>query len=120
MSKTTLAVFECSEFHSLGEIHENIKSVDEALKIWDSIPSSRMNGIKSIAVCVEDKGEVTEYEAVVGKYMDLDMLRYYPEVMQDKQAVLFIKELEQKMPDVEVSGRLPEESDEARVRPKCR
>ena len=28
----TLSVYECSEFHSMGEVHEGIKSVDEAWK----------------------------------------------------------------------------------------
>ena len=50
--KVTLSVYECSEFHSMGEMHENIESVDEAIKIWEGIPATRMNGIKSISVVV--------------------------------------------------------------------
>ena len=30
--KVTLTVNECSEFHSLGESHENIRTVDEAIQ----------------------------------------------------------------------------------------
>ena len=57
----------------MGEMHENIESVDEAIKIWEGIPATRMNGIKSISVVVGEGWDSTEFEAVVGKRMDLEM-----------------------------------------------
>ena len=83
----TLSVYECSEFHSMGEVHEGIKSVDEAIRVWNSIPPSRMNGIKSIAIVVGEGWEATEFEAVVGKTMDLEMLRYYSDITTNQEAL---------------------------------
>mgnify|MGYP000735538792 CR=1 FL=1 len=40
----TLTVAECMEFHSMGEFHENIKSVAEAVAKFKAIPPERMNG----------------------------------------------------------------------------
>lgn len=39
----TFYVAECNEFPSLGEYHDKIGTVDEALKIYESIPTERMN-----------------------------------------------------------------------------
>ncbi|MBP3925982.1 MAG: nucleotidyltransferase, partial [Clostridium sp.] len=44
----TLTVAECGEFHNLGEYHEDIASVEEAIEIFNQIPPERMNGIRSI------------------------------------------------------------------------
>lgn len=103
----TLSVYECSEFHSMGEVHEGIKSVDEAIRVWNSIPPSRMNGIKSIAIVVGEGWEATEFEAVVGKTMDLEMLRYYSDITTNQEALSLVKELREKIPDIEVVGEIP-------------
>jgi len=107
----TLSVYECSEFHSMGEVHEGIKSVDEAIRVWNSIPSSRMNGIKSIAVVVGEGWDATEFEAVVGKTMDLEMLRYYSDIASNQKAISMVKELQEKIPNLEVVGEIPVQQD---------
>ena len=116
--KVTLAVYECSEFHSMGEMHENIESVDEAIKIWEGIPSTRMNGIKSISVVVGEGWDSTEFEAVVGKRMDLEMLNYYSEVTANHRAMDMIKELQEKIADLEVIGEMPNQQEAPIVRPR--
>ena len=114
----TLSVYECSEFHSMGEVHEGIKSVDEAIRVWNSIPSSRMNGIKSIAVVVGEGWDATEFEAVVGKTMDLEMLRYYSDITANRDALSMVKELREKIPNLEVVGEIPEQQEASVVRPR--
>ena len=114
----TLSVYECSEFHSMGEVHEGIKSVDEAIRVWNSIPSSRMNGIKSIAVVVGEGWDATEFEAVVGKTMDLEMLRYYSDITANRDALSMVKELREKIPNLEVFGEIPEQQEASVVRPR--
>lgn len=114
----TLSVYECSEFHSMGEVHEGIKSVDEAIRVWNSIPSSRMNGIKSIAVVVGEGWDATEFEAVVGKTMDLEMLRYYSDITVNRDALSMVKELREKIPNLEVVGEIPEQQEASVVRPR--
>lgn len=114
----TLSVYECSEFHSMGEVHEGIKSVDEAIRVWNSIPSSRMNGIKSIAVVVGEGWDATEFEAVVGKTMDLEMLRNYSDIASNRDALSMVKELREKIPNLEVVGEIPEQQEASVVRPR--
>ncbi|WP_246893449.1 hypothetical protein [Clostridioides difficile] len=116
----TLSVYECSEFHSMGEVHEGIKSVDEAIRVWNSIPPSRMNGIKSIAIVVGEGWEATEFEAVVGKTMDLEMLRYYSDITTNQEALSLVKELREKIPDIEVVGEIPAQQEASAVRPRHR
>ena len=112
----TLSVYECSEFHSMGEVHEGIKSVDEAIRVWNSIPPSRMNGIKSIAIVVGEGWEATEFEAVVGKTMDLEMLRYYSDITTNQEALSLVKELREKIPDIEVVGEIPAQEEASAIR----
>lgn len=109
--RVTLSVNECSEFHNLGESHENINTVAEAIHIWERIPAERMHGIKSIGIRVEDKGNPDDYsemDVVVGKHMDLDMLHYYPDIAENEKAMDLIKELHKKLPELEVRGEMPE------------
>ena len=105
--KVTLTVNECSEFHSLGESHENIRTVDEAIHIWKKIPAERLRGIKAIGIRVEDKQKPSDYEemdVLIGRRMDLEMLHYYSDIMENEKAVDMIREIHRKMPDVEVIG----------------
>ena len=46
----TFTVAECSEFHSLGEYHEGIQTLEEAATIYREIPPERMHGIPAIGI----------------------------------------------------------------------
>lgn len=46
--KTTLSIYECGEFHDLGKSFTGIKSVEEAVRLWESIPACNLNGIKAL------------------------------------------------------------------------
>lgn len=106
----TLTVAECGEFHNLGEFHEGIASVDEAVAIWGKIPPERMNGIPSIGICIHTEGteryEDIELDILSGKVMDLEILDYVPDITDDPKAIEVIAELIDKLPDIEVRGSL--------------
>ena len=51
---TTYYVAECMEFNRYGEYREDIHSAEEAVKIYQSIPSERLNAGKGIGLHVED------------------------------------------------------------------
>lgn len=113
--RVTLTVNECSEFHNLGESHENINTVAEAIHIWERIPAERMHGIKSIGIRVADKSNPNNYsemDVVVGKHMDLDMLHYYPDITENEKAMDMVRELQRKMPELEVMGVMLEREKE--------
>ena len=106
----TLTVAECGEFHGLGEFHENIASVEEAIAVWKSIPPERMNGIPSIGINIHTEGtehyEDVEMDILSGKVIDLEVLDYVPDITDDPKAIEVIAELIDKLPDIEVRGSL--------------
>ena len=106
----TLTVAECGEFHNMGEYHEGIASVDEALAIFRQIPPERMNDIPSIGINVHTEGaesyQDTTIDIVSGKVADLEVLEYVPDISDDPKAIEMITELIDKLPDIEVRGSL--------------
>ena len=110
LDEVTLTVAECGEFHNLGEFHENIPTVDEAIAIWKQIPPERMNGIPAIGINIHTPGTEPYEDAVTdiltGKRFELDVLDYIPEIKSNPQAMEVIAELIDKLPDIEVRGSL--------------
>ena len=106
----TLTVAECGEFHSLGEFHENIAGVEEAIAVWKSIQPERMSGIPSIGINIHTEGteryEDVEMDILSGKVIDLEVLDYVPDITDDPKAIEVIAELIDKLPDIEVRGSL--------------
>lgn len=108
--KITLTVAECGEFHNLGEYHEDIAGVEEAVSIFNSISPDRMNGIPSIGINIHTEGteryEDTQMDIVSGRVADLEILDYVPDITDNPKAVEVIAELIDKLPDIEVRGSL--------------
>ncbi len=106
----TLTVAECGEFHNLGEFHEGIETVEEAIQLFNEIPPERMNGIPSIGIHIHTEGaepfEDVEMDIVSGKVVDLEMLEYVPDISDNPKAIEVIGELIDKLPDIEVRGSL--------------
>ena len=106
----TLTVAECGEFHNLGEYHENIAGVEEAIAIFNRIPPERMNGIPSIGINIHTEGtesyEDTQMDIVSGGVADLEFLDYVPDITDNPKAIEVIEELIDKLPDIEVRGSL--------------
>ena len=107
----TLTVAECMEFHGMGEFHENIKSVAEAVAKFKAIPPERMHGVPAIGIRAadpKDPDEYTEMDVLIGRRIDMDMLRYIPEIADNWQAQQMIASLIHEMPDVKVVGQIPD------------
>lgn len=107
----TLTVTECSEFHSMGEEYTGIKTVKEAMKIFKSIPSERMNGIPAIGVRVANEEEpelFSEIDILSGKRFDMEALSYVPEIRNNRDAQKLIAELIHAYPEAEIMGEIPE------------
>lgn len=107
----TLTVAECSEYHNIGEFHEGITTVDHAISLFNSIPPERMNGIRGIGINIHTPGtetyEDTEIDILSGKTFDLEILEYVSEIRNNKDAINYITELIEKMPEMEIIGSLP-------------
>ena len=98
----TYTVSECGEFHHLGEYHDGIETAEEAISLFNRIPSERMNAIKSINLQVHevgtDAGDDIEMALVSGKVIDIDMLRYV-EALQTNVAAEKIATLIHHLPE---------------------
>ena len=107
----TLTVAECSEFHNMGEFHENITSVAEAVAKFKEIPPERMHGIPALGIRVADlknPEDSVEMDVLIGKRIDLDMLRYVPDIAENWQAQQMIAALIHDMPEAQIEGEIPE------------
>lgn len=112
VKEVSFVVAECSEFHNMGELHENVGTVKEAIALFEQIPPERMHGIPAIGIRVTDTGNpelFTEIDIVRGKTIDVDMLSYVPEIANNKAAQFAIAEMIHAMPEAEIIGVLPEE-----------
>ena len=112
VKEVSFVVAECSEFHNMGELHENVGTVKEAIALFEQIPPERMYGIPAIGIRVTDTDNpelFTEIDIVRGKTIDVDMLSYVPEIANNKAAQFAIAEMIHAMPEAEIIGVLPEE-----------
>lgn len=110
--KVSFTVSECGEFHDMGEYHENVGSVKEALEIFKQIPDDRMYGIPTVGIRVTDTEHpeiFTEIDIANAKFIDMDVLGYVPEIRDNKSAQYAIAELIHAMPEAEVHGEIPKE-----------
>ena len=110
--KITYTVAECGEFHSMGRYRDNIENVNEAIALWNEYKKGTLNGVPSIGILVHTPGQTeledAQVDLVSGKTMDLDMIRYYPEINTEEAAIQKICELVENLHDVEVVGKVPE------------
>ena len=89
-------VAECSEFPTMGEYHENL-TLEEAFRLYDQIPSERMNGIKGIGFELHDGSEYSgQYPLMEAGRMDEDlinMVQHYKDSPLVQQAILDCKRI---------------------------
>lgn len=100
-----------SKLQTMGEFHENIKSVADAIAKFKAIPPERMNGVPAIGIRAADPKDPDEYmemDVLVGRRLDLDKLHYVPEIADSWQAQQMIASLIHEMPDIKVVGQIPD------------
>lgn len=110
--KITYTVAECGEFHSMGRYRDDIENINKAIALWNEYREGTLNGVPSIGILVhtprQTELEDVQVDLVSGKTMDLDMIRYYPEINTEEAAIQKICELVENLPDVNVVGKVPE------------
>ena len=78
--------------------------------MWKSIPPEHMNGIPSIGINIHTEGnehyEDVEMDILSGNVIDLEVLDYVPDIIDNPKAIEVIAELIDKLPDIEVRGSL--------------
>ena len=105
----TFTVAECGEFHNIGEYHEGIETIEEAIQIYQAIDPSRMNGIHSLGVNMHIEGteewEDEQADILSGKCIDVDFLNYTPELRDTPKVQDALKKLIAAFPEKEVNDR---------------
>lgn len=111
--EVTLMVAECGEFRNMGEVYENIPTVEETIAIWKQIPPERMHGIPAIGINVHRPGEESymddEVDLLSGNRIDLEILEHIPSITSELKAMEVIAELVAKLPEMEIDGVMSED-----------
>lgn len=110
----TFTVAECGEFHTMGEFHEGIETIEEAMKLYNTIDPSRMHGIPSIGVNMHIDGteewEDEEADIVRENCIDMDFLNYTPELRDNPTVQDALKKLIAAYSEKEVNDRETKET----------
>ena len=120
----TFYVAECMEFPNMGEYHNNL-TLEEAIKIYESIPAERLHGIKGIGFDLQDGDEdySGEYELMSGDRVDrelIDMIPHYKESPLVQKAIndmeKYLNEKHGKVQEAEQTVKVKQEVSEALVK----
>ena len=100
-------VAECSEFPVLGENHQDL-SLQEAFRIYDSIPPERMHGIKCIGFDLKDGSDYEgEFELVSGNRVQKETINSIPYFRENVHVQKAIAEAEKELKARESARTVP-------------
>ena len=117
----TFYVAECMEFPVMGEYHNNL-TLEEAIKIYESIPADRLHGGKGIGFDLQDgdKDYSGEYELMCWDRVDrelIDMIPHYKESPLGQKAIndmeKYLNEKHGKVQEAEQTVEVKQEVPEA-------
>nr|WP_297872916.1 JAB domain-containing protein [uncultured Blautia sp.] len=115
-------VAECMEFPVMGEFHDGL-SLDEAIKVYESIPSDRMHGIKGIGFDLQDDSIYSgQYELFSGDkvlYDAIDLVDHYKKnpIIQDAMKKLETYAAEKKQKNQSVSNTQEKKQEQVADKP---
>ena len=122
----TFYVAECMEFPVMGEYHNNL-TLEEAIKIYESIPADRLHGGKGIGFDLQDGDEdySGEYELMSWDRVDrelIDMIPHYKESPLVQKAIndmeKYLNEKHGKVQEAEQTVEMKQEVSETLVQEK--
>ena len=107
----TYTVAECGEFHSMGAYHEGITTIEEAKSLFGTMQRDHNNMIPAVGINIHKPGTQTmddlQSDILYGNTIDLDTLRYIPEIWNDQQAISKVGQVIEAFPDAKIYGKLP-------------
>ena len=103
----------------MGEFHENL-TLQQAVDIYKSIPSDRMNGVKTIGFVInDDQLLANEYDLVVGNKLNMqEMKDILPDLAAHPLVVKAADEITKLLP--ELNGTEKEESVSKKIKEKAK
>ena len=110
-TEITYTVAECGEFHSIGAYHEGIATIEEAKALFEGIRESHSNMIPAVGINIHEAGtpeiDDIQMDVLYGNRIDLDDLRYVPQIWNDQDGLSKVGQIIDAFPDVKVIGTLP-------------
>lgn len=104
MKKVTFTVVECSDFLTLGECHEGIESLEEAVRIYESISSARKSEVKAIGIAIGEE----QCDILIGTHFNFEALSYCPALLRCEEAMEAVVGLLKRYPFYTVEGDYPQ------------
>lgn len=111
-------VAECSEFPVLGEFHQDL-TLEQAFELFDKIPGSRMNGIKSIGFNLQDGSDYEGmFDLYVGRTLQKDIINSIPgyrdnklvqKAISDVEKIIEKRQTEREKPEIKKPEELQKE-----------
>ena len=111
-------VAECSEFPVLGEFHQDL-TLEQAFELFDQIPGSRMNGIKSIGFNLQDGSDYEGmFDLYVGRTLQKDIINSIPgyrdnklvqKAISDAEKIIEKRQAEREKPEIKKPEELQKE-----------
>ena len=111
-------VAECSEFPVLGEFHQDL-TLEQAFELFDRIPGSRMNGIKSIGFNLQDSSDYEGmFDLYVGRTLQKDIINSIPgyrdnklvqKAIFDAEKIIEKRQAEREKPEIKKPKELQKE-----------
>lgn len=102
----TFTVAECGEYHGLGKYYEGIKTLEEAIILYQQIPTERMNGIPSIGVNLHvvgtDKMEDVQADILSGNEIDRGFISLIPELCGNPEVQAMVQAIIERFPEKEI------------------
>ena len=110
----TYTVAESSEFHTFGELHEGIPTLQEAIEVYEKLKhESALNAIPALGINLHEVGtsdiQDMQWDFLNGDRLDLTGLMYMPEMSQNEEVIEALHQMADKYPEVEIVGRFPDE-----------
>lgn len=92
----TFYVAECTEFPVLGEYHERLETLQEAMELYEKIPAERMSGIKGIGFRLED-GSIYDgnFDLMVMGEMQTEFINEIPQYRESPLVQKAISDMEE-------------------------
>ena len=110
-AEITYTVAECGEFHSMGAYHEEIATIEEAKALFEGIREKHSNMIPAVGINIHEAGtpekDDIQMDVLYGNSIDLDDLRYVPQIWNNQEGLSKVGQIIDAFPDVKVIGTLP-------------
>ena len=95
----------------MGTYHEGISTIEEAKALFESIRENHSNMIPAVGINIHEAGtpeiDDVQMDVLYGNRIDLDDLRYVPQIWNDQEGLSKIGQIIDAFPDVKVIGTLP-------------